>query len=42
VKWPQIQRMQQGDTIRIRYVEAMKEADEGKYDALMSFMKDSL
>lgn len=42
VKWPQIQRMQQGDTIRIRYVEVMKEGDEGTYDALMSSMKDSL
>lgn len=39
-KWPQIHRMPHGDGIRIRYINALKEADEGKYESLMSFMND--
>lgn len=41
-KWPQIHRMPQGDAIRKRYIDAMKNADQGKYDELISFMQEYL
>ena len=41
-EWPQIHRMPQGDAIRTRYIDAMKKADQGKYDDLMHFMEEYL
>jgi hypothetical protein len=32
--------MPHGDGIRMRYINALKEADEGQYESLMSFMNE--
>lgn len=41
-KWPQIQLIQEGDSVRKRYIAAMKQADMGSFDELISFFKDCL
>lgn len=41
-KWPQIQRMEQGDAIRKRYIAAMKSADQNNFSALSSFIEEFL
>jgi Fic-DOC domain mobile mystery protein B len=41
-EWPQIHRMAQGDAIRTQYINAMKTADQGKYEDLVNFMKEYL
>lgn len=38
-KWPQIQRIEQGDAVRRRYVAAMQQADVGSFDQLVAFME---
>ena len=41
-KWPQIDRLPQGDAIRARYVDAMKKADQGDFGELIDCMKSYL
>ena len=41
-KWPQIQLIQEGDSVRKRYIAAMKQADMGNFDELTSFFNDYL
>jgi Fic-DOC domain mobile mystery protein B len=37
-KWPQIQLMEHGDSVRRLYIDAMKQADKGNFDPLMTFI----
>jgi Fic-DOC domain mobile mystery protein B len=41
-QWPQIHLMNQGDSIRNRYITAMKRADEGDFTDLTRFIEDCL
>ena len=38
-KWPQVQRMEQGDSVRKLYITAMKQADAGDFDPLIRFIE---
>ena len=40
--WPQIQRLPQGDSIRSRYIAAMKSADNGDIEPLKLFIADHM
>jgi Fic-DOC domain mobile mystery protein B len=39
-QWPQLQRLPQGDSIRARYISAMKKADGEDYGELMEFIDE--
>lgn len=41
-KWPQIQRIEQGNSIRKQYIDAMKQADMENFDPLITFFKECL
>jgi Fic-DOC domain mobile mystery protein B len=41
-QWPQIQRLPQGDTIRLGYIAAMKKADIEDYSDLIKFIENCL
>ncbi len=41
-KWPQIQRIKQGDLVRKRYISAMQQADVGDFDPLVTFIRECL
>jgi Fic-DOC domain mobile mystery protein B len=41
-KWPQIDRMPQGDAVRMQYINAMKKADQGDYRELISCIRSYL
>ncbi len=41
-KWPQIHRLTQGDVIRNQYIDALKQADDGDYNALRGLFEDWL
>ena len=41
-QWPQIQLMERGNEIRVYYITAMKQADEGDITPLMTFIEDCL
>jgi len=38
-KWPQIQRIENGESLRGQYIVSMKEADVGNFDPLMRFIE---
>lgn len=41
-KWPQIQLIEQGDAVRKIYIAAMKQADMGNFDQLITFIEKYL
>jgi Fic-DOC domain mobile mystery protein B len=41
-KWPQIHRLSQGDVVRTTYIAALKEADNGSYNALANLFNEWL
>lgn len=41
-KWPQIQLIEHGDTVRKQYIDAMKQADLDCFDQLVAFMEKYL
>ena len=41
-KWPQIQLIENGDAVRKNYIVAMKQADLGNYDELITFIEKCL
>lgn len=41
-KWPQIQLIEQGDSVRKLYIAAMKQADMGNFDQLIAFIEKCL
>lgn len=41
-KWPQIQLMEEGASVRKNYIAAMKQADKGNFDQLIRFMREWL
>lgn len=41
-RWPQIQLIQHGDAVRRRYIASMKQADKGRFDELIAFIKECL
>ena len=41
-KWPQIQLIEQGNVIRKRYIDAMKQADMENFNPLMAFFEECL
>ncbi|MGB0911459.1 MAG: mobile mystery protein B [Nitrospirales bacterium] len=41
-EWPQIQLMTRGNDVRVYYMTAMRQADEGNFTTLMTFIEDCL